>query len=113
MRRTVSGAPSGKGAVYAWEGNSDVGAGRMEILDTAAPNKVTIKLDFLKPFESHNTTEFTLQPQGDTTQVIWNMHGPAPYVSKVMGIFVSMDKMIGKDFETGLANLKAAAEQPS
>ena len=111
MKRTFSGAPSGKGSVYAWEGNSKVGAGRMEILESSPSSKLLIKLDFIKPFEGHNTAEYTLTPSGETTQVTWAMYGPAPYVSKLMGVFVSMDKMIGKDFEAGLANLKAAAEK--
>jgi uncharacterized protein YndB with AHSA1/START domain len=111
MKRTQSGATSGKGAVYAWEGNSKVGAGRMEILDAAPPSKVEIKLDFIRPFEGHNTNTFTVQPQGDATQVNWTMTGPTPYVSKLMQVFVSMDSMIGKDFESGLANLKAIAEK--
>jgi len=110
MKRTYSGAASGKGAVYAWQGNSKVGEGRMEISDTSPPSKVTIKLDFVKPFEAHNLAEFTLEPKGDSTSVTWTMHGPSPYMAKVMGVFVSMDKMIGKDFETGLANLKTVAE---
>ena len=110
MKRTYSGTASGKGAAYAWQGNSKVGEGRMEISDTSPPSKVTIKLDFIKPFEAHNTAEFTLEPKGDSTSVTWKMHGPSPYLAKVMGIFVSMDSMIGKDFETGLANLKTAAE---
>jgi uncharacterized protein YndB with AHSA1/START domain len=111
MKRTQSGEPSGKGAVYAWEGNNKVGQGRMEILESSAPSKVVIKLDFLKPFEAHNTAEFTLQQQADETAVTWAMYGPAPFVAKVMGLFVNMDKMVGKDFETGLANLKALAEK--
>lgn len=111
MKRTFSGAPRGKGSVYAWEGNSKVGAGRMEILESSPSSKLLIKLDFIKPFEGHNTAEYTLTPSGDTTQVTWAMYGPAPYISKLMGVFVSMDKMIGKDFEAGLANLKAAAEK--
>jgi carbon monoxide dehydrogenase subunit G len=110
MKRTYSGVASGKGAVYAWQGNSKVGEGRMEISDTSPPSKVTIKLDFVKPFEAHNIAEFTLEPKGDSTSVTWTMHGPSPYMAKVMGVFVSMDKMIGKDFETGLANLKTVAE---
>jgi len=110
MRRTHSGAASGKGAVYEWEGNSKVGQGRMEILE-ASPAKVIIKLDFLKPFEGHNIAEFTLQPQSDSTSVTWAMYGPAPFFSKVMQVFMSMDKMIGKDFDSGLANLKAIAEK--
>ena len=110
MKRTRSGAPSGPGAVYAWEGNSKVGAGRMEIMQAKA-ELVVVKLDFLKPFEAHNTAEFTLQANGDQTQVTWAMFGPSPFISKLMGIFFSMDGMIGKDFEAGLANLKQAAEQ--
>ena len=76
-----------------------------------ADPKVEIKLDFIKPFEGHNITEFTLAPQGDTTEVNWVMSGPAPFISKLMGVFMNMDKMIGKDFETGLANMKAAVEK--
>ena len=111
MKRTFSGSAAGKGAAYAWQGNSKVGEGRMEILDDPAPSKIVIKLDFIKPFEGHNITEFTLTPQGENTQVVWVMHGPAPFVSKLMGVFVSMDSMIGKDFETGLSNMKSAAEK--
>ena len=111
MKRTFSGAAAGKGAVYEWEGNKDVGKGRMEILDAATPAKTVIKLDFLQPFESHNVTEFTLVPQGEMTQVSWDMTGPMPFISKIMSVFASMDSMIGKDFEKGLANMKAAAEK--
>ena len=111
MKRTQSGAASGKGAVYEWQGDSKVGQGRMEITDASAPSKVVIQLDFIKPFEAHNIAEFTLEPKGDSTNVTWAMHGPAPFVTKVIGLFSDMDKMIGKDFETGLANLKALAEK--
>ena len=111
MKRTFSGAESGKGAAYAWEGNSKVGEGRMEIVDSLPPSKVTIKLDFVKPLEGHDTAEFTMVPNGDATNVTWTMNGPSPFVAKVMGIFLSMDTMIGKDFEAGLANLKAVAER--
>ncbi len=111
MKRTHSGAPSGKGAVYEWQGNSKVGAGRMEITEPTPPTKVLIKLDFIKPIEGHNMAEFTLRPQGDSTQLTWAMHGPTPFVSKLVQVFTSMDSLIGKDFETGLANLKAAAEK--
>jgi len=111
MRRTLSGADSGVGAVYAWEGNKKVGKGRMEIVE-ASPSKVAIKLDFLDPFEAHNMAAFTMDTSGSAaTHVTWTMYGPQPYMSKLMGIFFSMDKMIGKDFETGLANLKALAER--
>jgi len=111
MKRTFSGAPSGTGAVYAWEGNKNVGSGRMEILESATASKIVIKLDFFKPFEGHNTAEFTLLPQADATTVEWVMSGPARFMSKVMQVFMSFDTMIGKDFEQGLANLKKATEQ--
>lgn len=110
MKRTHSGAPKGKGAVYAWEGNSQAGAGRMEIVEASA-TQVALKLDFSKPFAAHNQVDFQLQPQGDGTKVTWSMNGPQPYMMKVMCLFVSMDKMVGKDFEAGLASLKTAAEQ--
>jgi uncharacterized protein YndB with AHSA1/START domain len=111
MKRSYSGAASGKGAVYAWNGNKNVGSGRMEIIDVSTPSKIVIKLDFFTPFEGHNTAEFTMLPQGDGTNVTWLMHGPAPLMSKVMQVFINIDNMIGKDFEVGLANLKMLAEQ--
>lgn len=110
MKRSYSGLASGKGAVYGWEGNKNVGTGRMEILD-AQPQKVSIKLDFLAPFEAHNTADFTLEPQGDSTKLTWVMYGPSNYMSKVMSVVMSMEKMVGPDFETGLSNLKALAEK--
>ena len=111
MKRTFSGAPNGKGAAYAWSGSGKAGEGRMEITDTSPPNKILIKLDFTKPFKSSNTTEYTFAPAGDATTVTWAMHGPNLFIGKVMGLFFNMDTMIGKDFETGLANLKAVAER--
>lgn len=113
MKVTHSGATSGQGAVYEWSGNDVVGSGRMEILKTVPNTSVTIKLDFLKPFEARNTTEYTVSSRGGTTTVTWAMYGPSPYISKLMGVFVSMDSMIGKDFERGLANLKTVAEKPA
>jgi hypothetical protein len=117
MQRTFSGAPAGKGAVYEWSGNGKAGAGRMEILE-ASPAKVSIKLDFIKPFEGHNVTDFTLDPNPGSpagapvaTRVNWDMHGPSPYLSKLMGVFMNLDRMVGKDFEQGLANLKTVAEK--
>lgn len=112
MKRSHSGSPAGKGAAYAWDGNSEVGQGRMEIIEAKEPSLVRIQLDFLKPFEAQNTAEFTLAPAGNGTRVSWAMHGPAPYLSKVMQVFVSVDRMVGPDFEAGLANLKRVAEQP-
>ncbi len=111
LKRSYSGAASGKGAVYGWEGNKNVGSGRMEILEASAPAKIVIKLDFITPFEGHNTAEFTMLPQGDTTNVTWLMHGPSPFIGKIMHVFMNMDRMVGKDFEIGLANLKRLTEK--
>ena len=111
MKRTYEGAESGKGAVYAWDGNNNVGSGRMEILDASVPSKITIKLDFFKPIEGHNTAEFTMLPQGDVTNLTWTMVGPAVFMSKLMQVFINLDHMIGRDFEAGLANLKKLAEK--
>jgi len=110
LKRTYEGAPAGQGAMYAWEGDRNVGKGRMEILG-ASPARVTIKLDFEKPFEAHNVAEFTLEPRAGGTDVTWAMHGPSPYVAKIMQTFVSMDTMVGKSFESGLADLKSIAEK--
>jgi len=110
MKRTLTGPPSGQGAAYDWDGNK-AGKGRMEITESLPSSKVGIKLDFIKPMEGHNAVEFTLQPNGNSTNVIWEMSGPLSYPGKVMTIFVSMDKLIGKDFDAGLANMKAAAEK--
>jgi uncharacterized protein YndB with AHSA1/START domain len=111
MKRSYSGAASGEGAIYAWEGNKNVGSGRMEILDSSPPSKIVIKLDFFTPFEGHNTAEFTMLPHGDATDVTWLMHGPLPFMGKIMHVFINMDRMIGKDFEIGLANLKRLTEK--
>jgi uncharacterized protein YndB with AHSA1/START domain len=111
LKRSYEGPASGQGAVYGWEGNKNVGSGRMEILEAQAPSKILIKLDFLKPFEAHNTAEFTMLPQGAGTRLTWVMRGPAPFISKLMQVFMSFDRMIGKDFEIGLSNLKKLAEQ--
>jgi K+-transporting ATPase KdpF subunit len=113
MKRTLSGAPSGSGAVYEWDGNKEIGQGRMEIVESLPPSRVTLKLDFTRPFKAHNIVDFTLEPRGDSTQVTWAIHGPSPFISKVMGIVFNMDKMIGKDFEAGLAALKTVSEQQS
>jgi uncharacterized protein YndB with AHSA1/START domain len=110
MNRTHSGAGSGKGAVYEWSGNKKEGQGRMEITESVPSQKVGIKLDFIAPFEAHNTTEITLAPSDSGTSVRWAMMGSSPFLMKVMGLFVSMDKMVGKDFEKGLAKLKAQLE---
>ncbi|MCP3473694.1 SRPBCC family protein [Bradyrhizobium sp. CCGUVB1N3] len=111
MKRAFGSTTQGRGATYAWDGNKDIGAGRMEILEANTPSKLRIKLDFERPFEGHNIAEFTFVPQGGATLVTWAMYGPAPFISKLMQVFVNMDNMIGKDFETGLANLKKLTEK--
>ncbi len=111
MKRSFSGAESGKGSVYAWEGDKNVGTGRMEILEASTPSKILIKLDFFTPFEAHNMAEFTMLPQGDATNVSWRMHGPAPFMARIMHVFINIDKMVGNDFEAGLANLKRLTEK--
>ncbi len=111
MKRTYGGAEKGKGAVYEWEGNKKIGKGRMEITEANPPGKVTIKLDFLKPFEGHNTAEFTMQPKGNATEVTWAMYGPNRFLSKLFHVFMNMDNLIGKQFAQGLANLKGIAEK--
>jgi hypothetical protein len=109
MKRTFSGTPSGPGSIYEWLGNSKVGQGRMEILQST-PAQIMIKLDFIKPFEGHNTAQFDLTSQDQSTVVTWTMFGPSTFMTKIMQVFTSMDSLIGKDFEAGLANMKAAAE---
>jgi len=110
MKKAYSGSYSGKGAVYAWQGNGQVGEGRMEIADTLPPSRVTIALHFVKPFEGHNVATFTLAPRDRATDVTWAMEGPLAYPVKVLGLFLSMDNMVGKDFEAGLVNLKGIIE---
>jgi uncharacterized protein YndB with AHSA1/START domain len=111
MKRSYSGAAKGKGAVYAWEGNGKVGQGSMEITEAAAPSKVVMDLDFVKPFAAHNKVDFTLVPKGDVTEVTWTMNGPVPYLAKIMHVFMNMDSMVGGQFEAGLANLKSITEK--
>lgn len=113
MRRDFSGAEAGKGAVYAWEGNGKAGAGRMEILEAAPEHGIDIQLDFIRPFRANNRAAFAFTPAGAATRVTWSMQGAAPFMARLMGIFINMDQLIGKDFEQGLANLKTLAEQPA
>jgi len=113
MQRTFSGAEAGVGAIYEWTGTGKVGAGRMEITEMRTGSEgglVTIKLDFFKPFKASNTAEFLMKPTDSGTDLTWAMFGPSPFMSKLMGIFMDMDKMIGKDFEAGLQSLKKNAE---
>jgi uncharacterized protein YndB with AHSA1/START domain len=111
MKRTFSGPAAGPGAIYEWDGDKNVGKGRIEVTEVSPNARLAFNLDMLKPFEAHNKGEFTLEPQGNATVVTWAMHGPAPYFSKIMQVFCSMDRMVGGDFEKGLADLKAIAEK--
>jgi uncharacterized protein YndB with AHSA1/START domain len=111
MKRTFSGPGSGTGAASEWKSSGSAGAGRMMITESAAPRKITVKVDFVKPFEAHNVNEFTLEPSGTSTTLTWSMQGTNLFIMKIMGVAVSMDRMVGKRFETGLDNLKATAEK--
>jgi uncharacterized protein YndB with AHSA1/START domain len=111
MKRTFSATTAGKGATYAWDGDKNVGRGSMEITEAVPASKIRLKLDFETPFEAHNIVTFTLEPRDGATQVTWLMEGPAPYLARIMHVFFNMDKMVGGDFEAGLAAMKAAAEK--
>lgn len=117
MKRSFSGAERGVGARYAWDGDKNVGRGSMEVVEAAAPSRVALRLDFIAPFEAHNAVVFSLQPQGQgatpSTNVVWTMTGPTPFLGKIMHVFMNMDRMVGGDFEAGLAAMKAAAERPA
>ncbi len=110
MKKTYGGAPSGPGATYAWEGNGKAGAGQMTLLEST-PTRTTIDLAFTRPFKARNRTEFTLEPRGASTDVTWSMQGPQPFINKLIGVLINMDKLVGKDFDAGLASLKALAER--
>lgn len=110
MKKTHDGAPAGPGAIYRWLGNDDVGEGQMTLTDTKPSERVRIKLEFKKPFEATNTTEFVFKPEGDKTEVTWSMSGTNNFMAKAFGLLMNMDKMIGGDFEKGLTQLKAVAE---
>lgn len=112
LQDSYDGPANGPGARYAWQGNKNVGRGSMEILNATASSQVAMRLDFTEPFEAHNLVDFTLTPEGGATTVTWAMHGPAPFISKLMGIFFPMERMVGPDFEAGLATLKTLAEKP-
>ena len=111
MKRIFGTNSAGKGATYGWEGNKDVGVGNMEIAESTPPSKLTIKLNFEKPFKANNVVNFTVIPAADGSEVTWSMEGQNNFVAKIMCLFMNMDKMVGPDFEAGLANLKAAAEK--
>jgi uncharacterized protein YndB with AHSA1/START domain len=111
MKRSYSGPASGPGAVYEWEGDGNVGKGRIEITDVSAPTRLALDLHMLEPMEGRNAVEFTLDPDGGATKVTWGMACPSPYLTKVISVFLDMDRMIGGQFEEGLANLKSLVEQ--
>ncbi|QSE83477.1 SRPBCC family protein [Rhodococcus koreensis] len=111
LKRTYSGPDSGVGASYAWEGNRKAGSGQMVITESVPGSKVVLDLTFLKPFKAENVTTFLLEPNGAGTTVRWQMTGKNNFFFRIVGVVFPMDKMVGKDFEKGLAQLKAAAEQ--
>ncbi len=111
MKKTFSGSASGTGAAYAWEGNKEVGKGNITITGTTPPNKIELDLHIIEPFEGRNAVVFTLNAAGDATHVTWGMDGKQNFIVKIMGLFFNMDKMVGKDFEVGLARLKSVAEK--
>jgi hypothetical protein len=109
-KRTYAGPSEGVGAAYSWEGNNKVGAGRMELTKADPKTGISLNLDFLRPFKASNIADITFAPEGNGTRVNWAMHGPHPFIMRPMSIFMSMDKMVGKDFEKGLAKLNSVAE---
>jgi uncharacterized protein YndB with AHSA1/START domain len=111
MKRSYGANTVGVGGHYAWEGNKDVGIGSMTITESMPPSTIVLDLVFVKPFPAQHIVTFTLTPEGGGTRVTWAMHGPSNFMSKLMQVFMDLDKMVGKDFEAGLASLKAAAEQ--
>lgn len=112
LKRTYRGAAHGNGAIYEWDSKtSKAGAGRMTITGTQPPNKVTLLLEFLRPFQATNSAVFTMEPQGSTTNVSWSMTGSSPFMVKIMHVFMNMDAMVGKDFDAGLTAIKAIAER--
>jgi uncharacterized protein YndB with AHSA1/START domain len=110
LQKTFAGAPAGTGAGYSWVGNKKVGKGCMTILESRPNDLIRIKLEFLKPFQAVNLTEFTFRPAGDQTAVTWSMTGKNNFFFKAFGLLMSMDKMVGQDFEKGLAGMKSLVE---
>lgn len=113
MQGQYSGPAAGPGAVYEFQGNQDVGKGRIGITASSAPSSVTMQLDMFEPFAARNVVTFSLVPEGGATRVTWAMDGPSPFISKLIGVFMNFDRMIGRDFEAGLGHLKALAEKPA
>jgi uncharacterized protein YndB with AHSA1/START domain len=110
MKQSYAGAPAGTGAVYAWAGNSEVGEGRMTVTESRPTDLIRIRLDFVKPFAGTSVAEFTFKSEGDQTAVVWSMTGHNNFIAKALCLFMNMDKMIGGQFEKGLAQMKVAAE---
>ena len=113
LKRSCDGAPAGTGAIYSWTGNSDVGEGRMTIVESREPSRVGIKLEFFKPMTATNAATFTFAPVSEGTKVTWAMDGQNNFVTKAVSLFMNMDKVIGEYFERGLADLKRVAEGAS
>ena len=113
MKQTYAGAPAGAGAIYTWAGNSQVGEGRMTITESNPSDLIRLKLEFLKPFTATCTSEFTFKPEGDRTAVSWSMAGRNNFMAKAFGLFMNSDKMVGGDFERGLAQMKSLVETAS
>ncbi|MBI4807802.1 MAG: SRPBCC family protein [Nitrosomonadales bacterium] len=111
MKKTYSGSASGKGAMYAWEGNKEVGQGEISITGSTPSSEVALELHMIKPFEGRNSVVFSLSRAGDSTRVTWSLDGKQNFISRLMGLIFNMDKMIGGDFEVGLARLKTVAER--
>jgi hypothetical protein len=112
VQRIYNSITSGVGATYEWKGNNKIGHGKMEIIESTPSSRVRLKIDFIAPFEAHNTVEFTLISQGDTTLLTQAMYGPSPFISKLMSVFCSMDKMVGEKYEQGLTSIKTLATSP-
>lgn len=112
-KNSFDGAPSGVGAGFSWAGNSQVGEGRMTITDSKPGELIRINLEFIKPFAATNVAEFTLTPEGNQTHVTWSMTGRNAYIGKCMSLIMNCDKMVGGQFEQGLANLKSVLEKPA
>ena len=110
MKQTFEGAPSGVGAIYTWSGNHEVGEGRSTIVESRPGELVRIKLEFIRPFAATNTAEFTFAPRGDRTVVTWSLAGRHTFMGKAVGLFMDLDRMVGADFEKGLAQMKQVAE---
>jgi uncharacterized protein YndB with AHSA1/START domain len=113
VKNTFEGPSAGTGAMFGWAGNSEVGEGRMTIIESRPDEIIRLKLEFIKPFEDTSTAEFKFEPKDGRTMVTWSMYGENDFISKAFGLFMDMDKMIGGDFEQGLAQIKEIAETPA